>query len=135
ANVVLFLWRLIAIEETATAARPVAGAGDFRYHVSPLGHPAPVFSRLRSDGSASGVAREFDVPGPIRAAQFYQDLQDYAASPPPRPGFSAFYGNFAGIPGAPFAPGASLFLLRDGVAVPVESIRCADLSTWQQPTQ
>jgi len=134
-DVVFFLWRLLAIEEIATDARAVGGAGDYRYHLSPLGQPAPVFSRLRSDGSASGVARELDVPGPIRAALFYQDLQDYAASPAPRPGFSAFYGNFVGVPGAPFAPGASLFLVRDGVAIPIERIRCADLSTWQQPTQ
>lgn len=134
-DVVFFLWRLEAIEETGVAARAVGGAGDYRYHVSPLGNPAPLFSHLRTDGSASGVARELDVPGPIRPAAFYDDLQAYLASPAPRPGFSAFYGNFAGVPGAPFAPGASLFIVRDGAPVPVEAIRCADLTTWQQPTQ
>ncbi len=35
----------------------------WRYHVSPLGNPAPLFSRWRREGDEAGLATELHVPG------------------------------------------------------------------------
>jgi hypothetical protein len=135
-NIGFFLWRLRSYEAVAVAARRVGGPGDFRFHVSPLGHPAPLFSRWRPHGDASGVATERHVPGPIRAAAFYEDLHAYLALAPPRPGVTDFYGLFGGFasPAMPTAPDRSLLVVRDGVPVPPDDVRCMDLSAWQQPS-
>jgi hypothetical protein len=135
-NVGFFLWRLRSYEIVATAARRVGGPGDFRYHVSPLGQPAPLFSRWRPRGDASGVAAERHVPGPIRPAAFYEDLRAYHALPLPRPGVTDFYGLFGGFASAsmPPAPDRSLLVVRDGVPVPPDDVRCMDLGVWAQPS-
>jgi hypothetical protein len=136
-NIGFFLWRLRSYEAENVRARRVGAAGDFRYHVSPLGHPAPLFTRWRREGDEVGLATEFHVPGPVRPAAFYEDLQRYQALPAAeRPGFTEFYGLFDVVSGSalPQAPGSSLMIFRDGVPVPPEDIRCMDLSTWRQPT-
>ena len=134
-NVGFFLWRLRSYETVAVTARRVGGAGDFRFHVSPLGNPAPLFSRWRPHGDASGVATELHVPGPIRAAAFYEDLHAYLALPAPRPGVTDFYGLFGGFSSLvmPPAPDRSLLVIRDGAPVPPDNIRCMDLGGWTQP--
>jgi hypothetical protein len=135
-NIGFFLWRLRGYEAVAVAARRVGGPGDFRFHVSPLGNPAPLFSRWRPHGDAAGVATERHVPGPIRAAAFYEDLHAYLAMTPPRPGVTDFYGLFGGFesPAMPTASDRSLLVVRDGVPVPPDDVRCMDLGAWQQPS-
>lgn len=134
-NIGFFLWRLKSYELENVAARRVGGAGDFRYHVSPLGNPAPLFSRLRREGDEAGLATELHVPAPLRPAAFYEDLQRYhdLASPP---GFTDYYGLFDALPGPglPQAPAASFMIFRDGVPVPPEQVQCRNLATWAQPT-
>jgi len=119
-NVAFFLWRLRSYAVERSAARRVGAPGDFRYHVSPLGNPAPLFTRWRREGDEAGLATELHVPGPIRPAAFYEN-----------PG--NFYGLFDILPGpdgqAP-VPDSSLMIFSAGTPVPVEKIRCADLSTW-----
>ena len=134
-NIGFFLWRLPSHEVENVAARRVGAAGDFRYHFSPLGNPAPLFTRWRREGDEAGLATELHVPGPIRPAAFYEDLRRYNAILPPGPGFTAFYGLFDALPGPglPQAPDSSFMIFRDGDPVPPEKVRCMNLSTWAQP--
>lgn len=137
-NIGFFLWRLRSYEAEDVQARPVDATNpDFRYHVSPLGNPAALFNRWRREGDEAGLATELHVPGPIRPAAFYEDLQQYLELPvTERPGFTEFYGLFDSVAGSPLpqAPNSSLMIFRDGEPVPPDQVRCMDLSTWQQPT-
>ncbi len=137
-NIGFFLWRLRSYESERIQARRVDPDNpDFRYHFSPLGHPAPLFNRWRREGDPAGLATEFHVPGPIRPAAFFADLRQYLVLPPAdRPGFTQFYGLFDVFEGSslPQAPDSSFMVFRDGVPVPPHQIRCMNLAVWQQPT-
>jgi hypothetical protein len=132
-NIGFFLWRLRAHGLHAVRARRLGAAGDFRFHFSPLGNSAPLFSRSRPEGDEAGLATELHVPQPIRPARWFADLQAYAAMPLPRPGFTSFYGLFDALPGFNVAPAPSLMVFVAGVPVPAENVRCRNLSVWSQP--
>lgn len=134
-NIGFFLWRLRSYELKKVHARLASNVGNWAYHFSPLGNPAPLFSRWRREGDEAGLATEFHVPGPIRPAAFYEDLKKYLEISP-GPGFTEFYGLFDEIAGVslPKAPGSSLMVFRDNNLVPPEDVRCMNLSTWRQPS-
>jgi hypothetical protein len=135
-NIGFFLWRLQSYEMENVAARRVGAAGDFRYHISPLGSPAPLFTRWRREGDEAGLATELHVPGPIRAAAFYEDLKRYHDPLAPHPGYTDYYGLFDIVPGSPAmlpCPDCSFVIFSDGIPIPPDKIRCMDLSTWKQP--
>jgi hypothetical protein len=132
-NIGFFLWRLGSYRMEAVTARRLGLAGDYRYHFSPLGNSAPLFSRSRREGDEAGLATELHVPASIRPAKFFEDLRAYAVLPLPRPGFTAFYGLFDALPGFNLAPAPSLMVFVDGNPVPADSVRCRNLSTWSQP--
>ncbi len=132
-NIGFFLWRLNAYRMEAVHARRLGAAGDFRYHFSPLGNSAPLFSRLRREGDDAALATELHVPQPIRPARFFTDLVDYAALPIPRPGFTEFYGLFNVFPGFNVAPAPSIMVFIDGNPVPADNVHCRNLSVWSQP--
>jgi hypothetical protein len=141
-NVGFFLWRLRAYELRDVQARPIAAAGNFAYTFSPLGNPAPLFNRWRSEGDEAGLSTELHVPGPIRPLAFCDDLRRHLRDPASPPPFTDFYGLFdevpdlAANPGQPPPPpgGGSLMIFRDGVAVPPAQVRSRNLETWAQPT-
>jgi len=139
-NIGLFLWRLTSYEAEYLDARRLGAAGDFRYHFSPLGNDAPLFTRWQREGDEAGLATEFHVPGPIRPAKLFEDLRAYQALPAPRPGFTELYGLFDVLPGSPLpqAPNSSLMVILHrgaiATALPPEGVRCMDLSAWSQPT-
>ncbi len=127
-NIGFFLWRLRSQEVENVPAQRVGAAGDYRYHFSPLGNPAPLFTRWRREGDEAGLATELHVPGPIRPAAFYEDLKRYLALPlAERHGFTDYYGSFD-------VEDSSFMIFHDGVPVPPEKIRCRNLATWSQPT-
>ncbi|HVT16407.1 MAG TPA: hypothetical protein VHQ90_09550 [Thermoanaerobaculia bacterium] len=139
-NIGFFLWRLRSYENVHVQARSIAAAGNFAYTFSPLGNPAPLFTRWRREGDEAGLATELHVPGPIRPLAFCDDLRRHLdpASPPP---FTDFYGLFDAVTdptanptGLPPAPGSSFMIFRDGVAVPPAQIRSMNLESWAQPT-
>jgi hypothetical protein len=132
-NIGVLLWRLRSYPMRRVAARR-AGA-PWRYHVSPLGNPAPLFSAGRPPESGV-LATEIDVAGPIRPAAFYTDLADYQATPPPTPTHTAFYGLFEPVVGSamPAYDAASFVILADGVPVDPVNLRCRDLGSWSQPS-
>jgi len=139
-NIGFFLWRLTSYEAEYIDARRLGTAGDFRYHFSPLGNDAPLFTRWRREGDEAGLATEYHVPGPIRPARFFEDQRAYLALPLPRPGFTEFYGLFDVLPGStlPQAPNASVMIVlhrgSTATAIPPDLVRCMDLSAWTQPT-
>jgi hypothetical protein len=138
-NLGFFLWRLRSYEMVGVKARAVSVPGGYGYTFSPLGNPAPLFTRWRREGDDSGLATELFVPGPIRPLAFCDDLRRHLnpAAPPP---FTDFYGLFEAVddpavnPSAlPPAPGSSFQIFRDGVVVPPQQVRCMNLATWAQP--
>src|SRR5262249_14334742 len=112
------------------------GALSWQYYFSPLGNPAPLFSRVRAEGDPSGLATELHVPGPIRPAAFFKDISPVETMTPPLPDFTEFYGLFEPFPGSLLVPNsnASFVVIRDGVPVPPAQVRCRNLETWAQPT-
>jgi hypothetical protein len=109
-NIGFFLWRLRAYQVENSVARQ--GTQPWQFYFSPLGNPAPLFSRFRREGDEAGMATEFHVPGPIRPAAFFKDTDE-------------FYGQTSTD---------SLMIVRDGVPVPTGQLRCRDLATWSQPS-
>ncbi|MGB3866326.1 MAG: hypothetical protein WBA29_11945 [Xanthobacteraceae bacterium] len=120
-NIGFFLWRLGAYGLRRVAARRLGAAGDFRFHVSPLGNSAPLFSRSRREGDDAGLATELHVPQPIRPARFFGHIAD-------------FYGLFEAEPPLPAAEAPSLMVHVDGVPIPPEQVVCRNLSAWSQPS-
>jgi hypothetical protein len=142
ANVGFFLYRLQSYRLSRVPARQASLP--WRYHFSPLGHRAPLFSRWRREGDESGLATELHVPAPIRRAFFYEDLVRYRAAEPPRPDFTDLYGLPDPLAGATTGvhPDASFFIIRNGVpivpaqnpnappAVMSPQIVCRQLDPW-----
>ena len=130
-NIGLFLFRLGAYELDFVPAR--RASAPWRYHFSPLGNPAPLFTRTRREGDAAGLATELHVPAPLRRALFYDDLQRYRRRAPVRPDFTELYGQSAVT---------SFFIVRNGVLVLptanpnappevfVPELVCARLDPW-----
>lgn len=116
-NIGFFLWRLRSYPLRNVPARQASAP--WRYHFSPLGNPAPLFSRWQREGDEAGLATEWHVPGPIRAAFFYEDLVSYRQQSPPRPDFTRLYGAFDLIAGSGMQanPTASCFILRNGLPI------------------
>ncbi len=132
-NIGFFLWRLRSQPLNMVQARRMGSSASFRYHFSPLGNSAPLFTRLRREGDEAGLATELHVPGPIRPARFYADIRSRLALPVV-PDFSEFYGLFSTFAGMLTAPAPSLMVFIDGVPVPLADIRDHDLSSWDQAT-
>lgn len=109
-NIGFFLWRLKAYQVDNVVARQ--GTQPWQFYLSPLGNPAPLFSRFRREGDEAGLATELHVPGPIRPAALFKDPDE-------------FYGQTSTD---------SFFIVRDGVPVPPGQIRCRDLAAWSQPS-
>src|SRR6266404_2797496 len=133
-NIGFFLWRLRAYPMDNVAAR--VGALPWQYYFSPLGNPAPLFSRLRAEGDPAGLATELHVPGPVRPAAFYKDISPLQSMVAPFPDFTEFYGLFEPFPASIIVPNAnaSFVVIRDGVPVPPVQVRCENLANWAQPT-
>lgn len=141
-NVGFFLFRLQAYELERVPARQASAP--WRYHMSPLGNPTPLFSRWRREGDVDGLATELHVPVPIRRAFFFEDLRRFRRAPSPRPHATDLYGAPDPVPPpAPLTevalhPEASFFVLIDGEAVLpdqgvapfAEQIVCRRLDPW-----
>jgi hypothetical protein len=130
ANLGFFAYRLGSFLLRRVPAR-VASA-PWRYHFSPLGNPAPLFSRWRREADETGLAHELDVPAPIRAPFFFADLQRYRERPPARPDFTELYGLPDELPGVTIGLGrqASFFILRNGAPVTPAFDPTAPLATY-----
>ncbi len=133
-NIGFFLWRLQSYPLEKITARQAGQA--WQYHFSPLGNPAPLFNAWRREGDEAGLAAELHVPGPIRPAFFFDDLERYRLQSPPRPDKTELYG--------PLDADGSFHVERNGSAVDptadpdvfLPQIVCRRLRPWPatQPT-
>jgi hypothetical protein len=108
-NVGFFLWRLGSYPLRNVPAREADQP--WRFHFSPLGNPAPLFTFWRREGDEAGLATELHVPGPIRPAFLFDDLDRYRnlTPPPTRPPVTDLYG--------PLEDERSFLVVRNGAAV------------------
>ncbi len=129
-NIGFFLWRLRGYPLQDVPARRADRA--WRYHVSPLGNPAPLFSRWRREGDDAGLATELHAPAPIRRSFFRADLERYRDAEPPRPDFTDLYGLFEPAPPSTLAPNpqASLAIFRNDEPVAPAVDPTAPLPTY-----
>ncbi len=132
-NVGLFLWRLQAYPIENAAPHPAADPPDGRYTFTSLGYDSAPFTRFVTETEIGQLADETNVPGPIRVAAFYFDLQDYqrkyaSVLPQDRPTDTATYGPNRSINIATSAGGAAPF-----VDVPPIAVVCMDLRNWDRP--
>jgi hypothetical protein len=107
-HVGFFLWRLGSYPLRDVGARRASAA--WRFHFSPLGNAAPMFSRERREGDEAGLATELHVPTPIRRAFFRERLGD--------------------LYDTPANPEASIDVTRNGTHVPPGQVICARLDPW-----
>ena len=146
-NIGFFLWRVNSYPLNRVPARQASQP--WQYHFSPLGNPAPLFTRLRPEPANGGLVREIDISAPIRRTFFYQDLQDYRLTPPPRTDFTELYGSFDPLPADPTVSSETSFFiflngapinptLNPNAPIPVfqPQVTCAVLKPWPatQPT-
>lgn len=120
-NIGFFLWRLHSYPLEKISARPAGKP--WQYTFSPLGDPAPLFNAWRREGDEAGLATELHVPGPVRPAFFFSDLQSYRNQTPPRADKTALYG--------PVDAGGSFHVERNGSAVSPAADPTAPSSTFQ----
>lgn len=137
-----FVHRLGSFELERSPARQANES--WQYHFSPLGNPAPLFTRWLREGDAAGLATEFHVAAPLRGPFFYEDLVAYAATQPPRPDNTRLYGLPDAIPGSAttLCPECSFVVIRNGeVVTPTEDpsappgifspqVVCRQLDPW-----
>ncbi len=122
-NLGFFLWRLRSYPNKQVPARQASKS--WQFHFCPLGIPAPLFTRQRRE-AGDALAGELDVAAPIRPEALLEDLRALDRTTSPPPASTEYYG--------PFDSGRTSFLIvRDGVAVPPNKLRCQDLATWSQP--
>ncbi len=130
-NLGFFLWRLKSYPLKNVPARQASAA--WRYHFSPLGNPAPLFTRWRREGDEAGLATEFHIPAPMRCAFFYEDLKRYQNLEPTRPDFTDLYGLFEPFSGSTLTPcpACSFFIVRNDVPVAATQNPTAPVSLFQ----
>ena len=140
-NIGFFLWRVQSFPLLRVPARQASKP--WQYHFSPLGNPAPLFTRLRPEPAGNALVSEIDIAAPVRRTFFYQDLSDYRETLPPRGDFTQVYGSFDPLPADPsISSTTSFFIVLNGVPVnpaqnpnaPVSvfqaQITCAVLNPW-----
>ncbi|NIM95764.1 MAG: hypothetical protein GTO18_18850 [Anaerolineales bacterium] len=117
-NIGFFIWRLGSYPLRNVPARQAGQS--WQYHFSPLGNPAPLFTRWRREGDEVGLATELHVPGPIRKSFFYTDLKNYVEKTPTRPDYTDLYGLLEAVSSSAMQPGVgcSFVILHNGSPIP-----------------
>jgi hypothetical protein len=148
-NVGFFLWLVNSYPLERVPARQASQP--WRYHFSPLGNPAPLFTRLRPELASGALVTEIDVAAPIRPVLFFEDLNRYRLTflptLPRRPDFTELYGAFNPVPADPtISSQTSFFIFLNGQPInptqnpnaPISAfqpqVTCAVLDPWP-PTQ
>lgn len=129
-NIGFFLWRLQQYPMSEIAPRRAQPPNSHGYHFSPLGNPAPLFTRPALETDDAGLAQEIHIAGPIRPLALHEDLErcrrqvvarQVVAEPGSTP-VSQYVGE-----------GLSIRIVKDGEDIPPQAIVCQDLSDWARP--
>ncbi len=126
-NVGVFVWRIPGYP-LSHAGHPVDGEPVGRYMFDTLGRDVVLFTRPDPRSHTAHGPADTEQPMAIGRRAFAADLAAYAARhrgepEARRPAESRFYG-----------PQRSLFVVKDGVAVPPSRVVGADLGEWTRPT-
>ena len=70
-----FLWRLGSFRAAEIEPKRAVDH-DYGYYFSPLGQPAPLFTKPWREEAESGLTEEIHIPGPIRPLALARDLAD-----------------------------------------------------------
>jgi Phage tail protein (Tail_P2_I) len=120
----LHVWRLQAQPVVRASARPVTDPSDGRFHIDPVGLTVPLFNSPVAEPSIDSLARESDVPAPLRRRALYDELEAMRAGSTDRP---RWFGDTPVI--EVFADtGAGL------AVVPLSALTVADLADPPAPT-
>lgn len=119
----MHVWRLAPQRVVRATARPVTDPPDGRYLVDPVGLDVPLFNPGAGETALTSLAREHNMPGPLRTRALYDELEALRGPTPPRPRW------FGADPVVEVLAdlGAGL------VAVPVAEMTAADLSDPPAP--
>lgn len=124
-NVGLFLWRLQAHYLARVEARALSDPPDGRYRLHPFGLDAPLFNRPRTEAEITQLAREVNVPEPLRRRPLYDELEArrvaFAAGETPE---TIRFGD---------QPVLEVFLDGEEAPLAPEQIRICDLGGWDDP--
>ena len=122
-HVGLFLWRLQSYPVIRADARPATApaAGGFTFH--PLGIGAPLFNLPRTETAIDHLAREEEVPEPLRRRALFDELEARReAGVEGREVETAWFGEH---------PALQVFL--GGELLPPEALVVCDLDPWRRP--
>ena len=86
-NIGLHVWRLAPEEVLRATARPIVDPPDGRYFVDPVGLAVPLFNAPPPEPSITSLAREFEVPAPLRRRALYDELEARRADGADEPRF------------------------------------------------
>ena len=79
-NLPIHLYRMQAHQmERANARQSAAGLG-FEWYIHPLGRDLQLFNRPKTEEGISGLAKEINLPVPLRKRALHAELQDIAAT-------------------------------------------------------
>ena len=129
-NIGLYLWRLQSYPISRGTARRIGPAADERYTFNPLGLDEPLFNRPQTEARITDLARELDVPAPLRRRALFDELEARRqAEVEGRTVDEAYFDHDHPVLEVLVraAPAASF------VAIPPDEILIADLSLWQLP--
>ena len=105
-----FLWRL-RLNRATEAVQARAAAGGSGFHLSPLGHPAPLFNQPRPDTDPAARGDERSVPAPLRHLAIARSPADW-------------YGPVVRV---------QRLVAGNWQVVPVTDVVLMDLSDWAAP--
>ena len=115
-----FLWRLESYRMELSDPGP--SSVPYGWHFSPLGNPAPLFTKPEAELSETGLSTEIDVRAPIRPLAFFNDLAATRGLSP-QPASSQYFGKDRSV---------TIFLNSPNGLQPLD-VTCADLSAWERP--
>ncbi len=121
----VFLWRLQSYPVLRSRPRLVTAEADAGFTFHPVGREAPLFNRARTETAISHLAREEDVPAPLRRRALYDELEAR------RRALSAG----AEVVETYFGDDPVVQVFFDGNLLRPEQVMVCNLDPWRRPEQ
>jgi hypothetical protein len=124
-NIGLFLWRLQDYPLTGVSAKSVTSPPDGRFTFNPIGIDAPLFNSPQLEIEITHLAKEINVPAPLRRRPLYDELEARRqASTDLKVPNAAYFGT---------SPVFQVYPSAGATALQPEEILICDLSDWHHP--